>query len=487
MSDYQQRLRDMLSSGGQTTIEIVEANTYNTDVTRRAYLSVQARAASFKRQEEHKVWVSMPGLRGIGKTTILAQLHNDPLFQDTKKLFASFDRVLTIGASIQDFISACEEYIGSSFEDCDEPIALFLDEVQYLENWAVGLKTVLDRANNIFIFCTGSSALSLQSDANVARRMDIIKLHPLCFTEYVMIKQAHSGMTTTRPIPRLASELRAAIFQSMNAEDAYQKLVACRDRVNQYWSGTGYRRNELFGEYLAYGTLPFTLDLPNRATIWDRISRILSESLDRDVIKLGRFDSPTISAIPQLLFLLASSSEVSINGLCGDLKMNQRTVTSILSALEKTEIITAIPPKGTHNGKIKKASKYMFTSPAMRAALCNFGGIITPDNNTMLRGKLLEDIVAMYFKRLFIDPPLSRAIVEYDTAKGGADFIISPDGKKTSSIALEVGSKKTTPKQAIQTLNDVGGRYGAIVTSGELSVQPKNNVVIIPFEYFFLI
>lgn len=487
MSDQQQRLKDMLASGGQTAAEIMQANTYSTDVTRRAYLSVQARAVAFGRQQEQKVWLSMPGLRGIGKTTILAQLYNDTCFRNTKKLYASFDRVLTIGATIQDFISACEEYIGSRFEDCNEPVALFLDEVQYLENWAVGLKTVLDRTNNIFIFCTGSSALSLQSDANVARRMDVIKLHPLCFTEYVMIKQAHAGKPTTRPIPKLASELRAAIFQATNASDSYQKLSACTSRVDEYWKATGYKRNELFGEYLAYGTLPFTLDLPNRATIWDRINRILSESLDRDVIKLGRFDVPTISAIPQLLFLLASSSEVSINGLCGDLKMNQRTVTAILAALEKTEIITAIPPKGAHNGNIKKSSKYMFTSPAMRAALCNFGGIITPDNNAVLRGKLLEDIVAMYFKRLFLDSPLTRSIVEYDTAKGGADFIISPDGKKPSSIAIEVGAKKTTPKQAVQTLNDINGKYGAIVTSGQLGLHAAENIVTVPFEYFFLI
>jgi predicted AAA+ superfamily ATPase len=487
MNNKAQRLLDMLNSGSQTAEEIREANTHNRDVSRRAYLSVQARATSFTRGAEQKVWIAMPGLRGIGKTTILAQLHSDPAFSHHKKIFASFDRLLTLGANIQDFIDACEAYIGTSFETFDKPLVLLLDEVQYLENWAVGLKTVLDRSNNIFIFCTGSSALSIQTDPNVARRMDIVKLHPLCFTEYVLIKQAHEKKSTTRPIPGLAKKLRGAIFEATDAIDCYKKLSDCTTEVNTYWKRTGFPKNELFGEYLAYGTLPFTLDLPNRATIWDRINRILSESLDRDVIKLGRFDSATISVIPQLLFLLASSVETSINGLCNDLNMNQRTVTSILDALEKTEIITAIPPKGAHNGNIKKASKYMFTSPAMRAALCNFGGIITPDNNTALRGTLLEDIVAMYFKRLFLDAPLTRAIVEYDTAKGGADFIISPDGTRRNSLAIEVGARKTTSRQAVQTLNDIKGKYGMVVTSGSLAVQKNSNTVTIPFEYFFLI
>ncbi len=107
-------------------------------------------------------------------------------------------------------------------------------------------------------------------------------------------------------VPGLTQKLNDAIFQADNAKDAHDLLLQLVPQVNQYWKRTGFSRSELFGEYLAYGTLPFTLDLPNRATIWDRINRILSESLDRDVTSFGRFDGPTISAIPQMLFLLAS-------------------------------------------------------------------------------------------------------------------------------------------------------------------------------------
>ncbi len=167
--------------------------------------------------------------------------------------------------------------------------------------------------------------------------------------------------------------------------------------------------------------------------------------------------------------------------------MNQRTATAVLAALEKTEIITAVPPKGAHNGNIKKSAKYLFTSPAMRAALCNFGGIITTDDNAVLKGQLLEDIVGMYLKRLFLDAPLTRSIVEYDTAKGGADFIISPNGKKSSSIALEVGANKNTSRQAIQTLADIGGKYGMLVTTGNLQIDEANNVLRVPLDFFFLV
>lgn len=488
-----QLLLDMLKSGASSIRQIKQASTFNAGITRRGFLVAQKAARDFMGSPSghvaNKMWVTMPGLRGIGKTTILAQLFDDVAFEGAIKIYASFDRVKTVGADIQDFITASEAFMGCSFEEQHTPIVFFLDEVQYLDDWAVGLKTVLDRSNKIFIFCTGSSALSLQTDANVARRMDVIKLHPLCFTEYVMIKQAHEGIAQAdirKPIPGVSLDIKNAIFNSASAEDCYSALSQVKPRVNEYWSSIPYNRNALFGEYLAHGTLPFTLDLPNTSMIWDRINRILSESLDRDVMAYKRFDNPTVATIPQLLFLLAASVEVSVSKLARTLSSNDRTIKSVLSALEKTEIITAIPPKGASHGHIGKPSKYLFTSPAMRAALCGFGGVITPESDSSLRGKLLEDVVGLYLKRMFLDAPLTRAIVEYDPSQGGADFIVSSDGVKRNSVVIEVGANKTTSKQVIQTMNDMNAKYGIIITSGKLEVDAANNVARVPFEYFFL-
>lgn len=493
--DKSRLLLAMLEAGENSIKQINQANTFSAGITRRGFLVAQKAIKDFMDEAlvgnlPSRHWVAMPGLRGIGKTTILSQLFIDNSLHGSIKIYASFDRVKTVGANVQDFINACEEYIGDRFENINQPILLFLDEVQYLDDWAVGLKTVLDRSNKIFIFCTGSSALSLQTDANVARRMDVIKLHPLCLTEYVMIKQAHEGVahrSIRRPIQGVASSIRNAIFYSSTAEECYDALVQVKPRVNEYWSGVPYNRNLIFGEYISYGTLPFTLDLPNRSAVWERINRILSESLDRDVVSYKRFDAPTISMIPQLLFILASSVEVSINNIAPLLHSNIRTVKSVIQALEKTEIITEIPPKGASRGRVGKPSKYLFTSPAMRAALCGFGGVITPDNDVSLKGKLLEDAVGLYLKRIFMDSPLNRAIVEYDTAKGGADFIVSGNGTKSNSIVMEVGANKKTSKQVIQTMKDVGGKYGVIVTSGKLDIDESNKVVRVPFDYFFLI
>jgi predicted AAA+ superfamily ATPase len=490
MQDKQRLLIDILIGGQQTAQEVMFANTRGRGITRRAFIVAQSYGRAFTSGKINDPWLLIPGLRGTGKTTLLTQLYNDDMFRNCTKLFISFDRVNMINATIQDFVAACEKFIGCSFEEYNKPIVMFLDEVQYVDKWAIGLKTIRDRTKKIFIVCTGSSALSLQTNPDVVRRADTIKLHPMCFTEYAMIKQVHEGRhRIIKPVKSLADSLRTALFASSDAEACYIALSKLSPQVKSYWKTLCEiaPRQQLFGEYVTLGTLPFTLSLPNNAAVWRRINHILSESLDRDVTMFGKFDSNTINSINRLLFVLASSIEISMNKISSSLSMDIRTVAAVLSALEKTEIINAIPPKGAHNGNVKKASKYLFTSPAMRAALCNYGGIITPENSDSLRGKLLEDTVGLYLKRLFFDTPITPAIVEYDTASGGADFILSPDGKKDTSIAIEVGANKTVGRQAIKTLENTGGRYGLIITAGELDVDGQNRIVRVPFEYFLLV
>lgn len=49
-----------------------------------------------------------------------------------------------------------------------------------------------------------------------------------------------------------------------------------------------------------------------------------------------------------------------------------------------------------------------------------------------LKGCLLEDAVAMYFKRLFVNQSLA-GILEHDVAVGGADFVIMSRSLKFES------------------------------------------------------
>jgi predicted AAA+ superfamily ATPase len=108
------------------------------------------------------------------------------------------------------------------------------------------------------------------------------------------------------------------------------------------------------------------------------------------------------------------------------------------------------------------------------------GNVITEQN---ARGKLLEDLVGMYFYRLCDKNP--NFSLTYDSAKGGADFIISVGGNK---IAVEIGANKKEYRQVIQTAEKVKAIYSFIISDGisSLELNPKANAIKIPLKYFIL-
>jgi predicted AAA+ superfamily ATPase len=483
--EIKQYLVEMLVQAPVSALEWMRANTANSGIQRRAFLDVQQHVRQFLAGTTSKEWVVMPGLRGTGKTTMLTQLYNSPELEPYQRFYLSLDKVKSVGGRMIDVIAVMEEVVGGKLEDSDQPIFILLDEVQYLDDWALVLKTISDRAKKLFIICTGSSAIMLQTNPDIARRTDVIKIHPLCFTEFVMMEQAHHGQRIKYPVKGVGSGIRNVLFNSRNVTQVYTGLAALQPGVREYWKGLD--KADLIKKYFSYGTLPFTLTLPNDSVIWARIYQTLSEVLARDVDALAKFDKQTVAILPRLLFILAHSEQISMDSLSRTLSIHIRTVRSIFDELEKTEIVTAIKPKGASFGRVTKPYKYLFTSPAMRLALVNSGGAIKveDDSRSKLRGQLLEDIVGMYLKRIFIDAQ-KKAVVEYDTAKGGADFIISATGEKKDAMSLEVGVKKTTNRQAVQTLEDLNGKYGMVVTDRPLSVDTANKVLYVPLEYFLL-
>ena len=108
------------------------------------------------------------------------------------------------------------------------------------------------------------------------------------------------------------------------------------------------------------------------------------------------------------------------------------------------------------------------------------GNTITEQN---ARGKLLEDLVGMYLYRLFNKKP--GFSLTYDSAKGGADFIVGIGEKK---IVIEVGINKTEYKQVLKTAKKINPAYNIIISekTRELEYNKEANTVKIPLKYFLL-
>lgn len=444
---------------------------------RDVYATIFTYLQDFSKKRGEPRWIAIAGLRGVGKTTILAQLFSGLGLKSDQKLYLSLDQTTSLGFSLQEIMTAYEELLGTSFETLQIPVYLFLDEVQYQKNWGVIVKTIYDRSRNVFILTTGSSALSLTTNADIARRMVFEKLYPLGFTEYIHAKLRKSLS------PAVADRIKKALFFSETASEVFEKLQKETGEVTQFWAGI--ERFEV-DRYFKYGSLPFSLGLSNEQLIYQQIQKVVDNIIVNDVTALNAFDKPTLSKLGQLLYAVAGADTISINKLASIIALDPKTLIQALDAFEKTEILLRVMPYGAHYSQVKKPSKYLFMSSAYRAMYYNLVGSI--EQYEHYKGKLLENIVGMYLTRLFGNQ-FGIASLTYDSAQHGADFIleVKPGGGK---IVIEAGTGdkgKEGFEQTINTLTKVRGKYGLIVSRHHLAFDKKTGCVSVPLEYFLLI
>lgn len=416
--------------------------------------------------------VIIPGFRGVGKTTIMAQICAAYSSEVENILFLSVEETQNLlNAGINDIVSAFESIIGQSIETVEKPILIFLDEIQTDPKWAVSLKTLFDKTSNVFFCCTGSSALILQTTTNLARRALFERMPPMSFIEYAMIKN--------QIFPRngLKDKIREAVYFSQSAEEVLSRLQDLQGDVNTSWSKLN--RHDI-KTYLSYGTLPFSLIMPNETAVYDAISLLLDKIIKQDLPALGSFDQGTLGAVKRILFAIAENDTTSLGVLEREFKINRLTISNVFEALEKAELLIKVPAYGSNMTVAKKPNKYLFMSPAIRMAFFYFTG----QESTYLtrQGKLLEDSFASHLYREFI--LRNQGLVRYDNAQGGADFILQIMNKK--QIVIEVGMGTKDIKQIAATTKKINSDYNLIFSSTELKINKELKTVFVPLDYYFL-
>ena len=328
---------------------------------RPAFFRVEKYINDFLLGKFESRWVIIPGLRGVGKTTILAQLFFT--FGSTFKkkninpkniIYISVDDIITAGLTLKEVLEAYENVLGHTFESQPTPILLFIDEVQQDAQWAAVLKSMYDKARNVFVVCTGSSAVQLQTNADVARRGIFEKLYPLNFGEYQMLKN------NIFPLPQLKQQIKTALYDSTSAEEVFTRLKKLESPVKSQWKKFDKKD---FDEFLSTGTLPFTLRAQT-TNIYEGIGLLVDRMINKDIQELGRFDVQTLGIIKKLLFIMADSNDgFSVNKASSILGVDRNTLTMVLDALEKAEIIIRVAPHGSSTSAVKKPSKYLFMTP----------------------------------------------------------------------------------------------------------------------------
>lgn len=499
-----------------------------TDYKRQVWTKLEQKISEFIHKPNNR-WLIIPGLRGVGKTTLLVQIYKHPdlvKHPNVRRFFLSIDSLLLNGVQIGALVEVLKDLRRHYEQDL---FFILLDEVHADPKWSLAAKVIFDQVPKSFLVCTGSSALSLHLNPDSARRAEVIKVHPLNLVESLAIEQ--SGTDTEHlilPPAKLGRSIADSLFNADNVTQVYSGLTNCQSDVEGYYSQliktggankstlealSGWADKLIEGYISDYGSLPFGAQKNQLVPLGQRLpddqlaSRrqqawlAINQTITGDVLKLLSNGQPdhrlgfqlqasTVSQLPALIRILANSERISLRKIAQKLEdIHVKTLSMMLRVLTLSELIIEVPPIGSSLGKSTKTPKFLFAAPALRQVLVPTlpaGGAAATKTQRQLRGVLLEDTVIMYLRQVF-DPLLSEWVIEYDSSAGGADFLISRQGFKKQGVVIEVGFNKNTAQQAQKTLVQ-GGKYGLIITNGiKPQISISDNVVFVPLEYFLLV
>jgi predicted AAA+ superfamily ATPase len=314
--------------------------------------------------------VVLMGPRRVGKTVMIYHAIESLLSTgiDGKNiLYLSLETPLYTGLALEGILKLFTNLFKI---DRKKQLYVFFDEIQYLRDWEIHLKSLVDSYAEIKFVATGSAAaaLRLKSNESGAGRFSNFMLPPLTFAEYLQF------------IGREDELIRV----EKNKVDGQERLAyKCVDIT---------RLNEEFVRYLNFGGYPeavFSTTVQQDPGQYIK-SDIIDKVLLRDLPSL--YGISDIQELNRLFTVLAynSGNEVSLEALSKSAGVAKNTIKRYLEYLEAAFLIKRVDRIDQTAKRFKRAMcfKAYLTNPSMRAALF---GQITADAEAI--GHLIETAI----------------------------------------------------------------------------------------------
>lgn len=314
--------------------------------------------------------IVLMGPRRVGKTVMVYHSVRSLLDSgiDAKRiLYISLETPIYTGLSLERIIGFFSELFG---HDRNSELFVYFDEVQYLRDWEVHLKSLVDSFSSYRFVATGSAAaaLRLKSNESGAGRFTDFVLPPLTFAEYLLFVGVEKQL----------------VKSTLVAGSEYERY--------QYKAADISKLNAEFVKYLNFGGYPeavFSETIRSNPGQYIK-SDIIDKVLLRDLPSL--YGISDIQELNRLFTTLAynTGNEVSLEGLSQSSGVAKNTIRRYLEYLEAAFLIRRVERIDNNAKRFKRAVcfKVYLTNPSMRAALF---GQIAEDSEAM--GALTETAI----------------------------------------------------------------------------------------------
>ncbi len=296
--------------------------------------------------------VVLIGPRRVGKTVMLAQAIQvllDEGVPGTHILQISLDTPLYSGRSLESLVRL---FIEMHRHPAERQLWVFFDEIQYVKDWEVHLKSLVDSFRHIRFVSSGSAAaaLRMKSRESGAGRFSDFVLPPLTFAEYLDF----AGLT-------------ASLILEENAAGG---------GLPGYFTPAIDDLNAAFIDYLNYGGFPEAVmnpvvrEQPTRFLRQDIVDKVLLKDLPSlygiaDTQELNRFFN---------VLAYNTGGEVSPEALSKHTGIGKQKLFDYLEYLEAAFLIRRVHRIDDNARRMQRVTtfKVYLTNPSIRAALFGY-------------------------------------------------------------------------------------------------------------------
>lgn len=385
--------------------------------------------------------IAISGLRRTGKTTLLRQLMDEA---PGKAVFFSFDEEEIQKKEVLVFVL---DYALNALE----ATWIFLDEIQYVQDWEGTIKRYYDQKGCKFIV-SGSESMEIdKGNAGLAGRLITFRLNPLNFGEYLGLKGRDFEPKTIDIDDFLA-------FQEVYLKYITQKEYFEDEFINYLWKGAF---PELVQEEDSAIVRKYIYDLVVRKILYRDIPAIFEIRRKDLLYDLFRYSCST------------SSGLFDISNLAKMFKANSETVTNYLFYLRSAFLVhVAESYSGSAATRLRRNKKLYVIHPAIACAVLGLD-----------RTHLLPQIIGPYVETLFSGDYFWR-----DKEKHEVDVVITKPRLIPVEIKYQNQITDTDTKNIRIFMDQFKLSKGIIVTKNmfDLMIYEEKELLFIPAWAYLL-
>ncbi|MBI4650282.1 ATP-binding protein [Candidatus Desantisbacteria bacterium] len=417
----------------------------------------------------HPLMLNILGLRRVGKSTIIKQLIAGLLSSGIKSknifyyLFDYSSQIKTTEFLDNVLALYLTDVQQKTVSNLDETLYVFLDEIQYIENWQTIVKKYYDISNKkIKFILTGSQSILLKgkSKESLAGRVFDYYLPPLSFTEFLRINKIE--------------------FTPLMDFDLFNLPKIFFD-LSSYSLTNGKKVYEISKEYIINGQFPESRQLGSDENKLEYILESVLGKIMEDCIKIYKIEKSEEFKLVVYQLLNNISSTFELKNIAREIGISSITIEKYFEYLKESYIFEILFKY--HKSLIKQGRilKKVYTTCINFNCAYNHYKEIHIDEVPDVFGKIIENLIFNILKQKYLYPNISF----WRKGEKEIDFIVLNDKK---ILPIEVKITKNIDNKDFKTICEYIYEkkidYGIVITKNELAKKQVYNQTLYFIPYY---